>query len=855
MALSKLTVLNDKYVLRKVLGSEGPYDVTYLAWNLSKERTAVVVREYNPSFIVQRTPDGSHFEFKDQHARAHFEYGLNCFVREAAATALIDHPNVVKHEDYFRENDTSYCVSTYHPGATLVRVLEGNSGRIEKRAAYAIIMPLLDGLLAGHRQGLIHGRLSPGQIFLTKSGRPLLFRFHVTRYLLARRCDRVLDMNDRGFTAPELLVVDGKKGPWSDVYSCAATLYSIISGKTPPDALARTEKDPFLDILHSEKEITPALKKVLYRAMSMNLEERPQSILEFKQELMNGMQDAGEKKGTSHEFANTFSMQNPSALGDIPVNHTAEDLDTSYGGQVPFTEPAVSLFTANQGAAFNSGGDGYKGLVDEPVVSDKSPERHFVETNPLGPLAGESILFRPPAPEKLVQSKTAPSVEVLKERVELKKGRYSGKIPLIGGLGIVAIVASLWMSGTLFKAQGDGGGASSGSELETVLPAAANQSLAVQPIDTDTESLDATIGADSMYASGLPGQDVELTVAAGATIDSFALGQDFIQQADSLFGSNRFEQARNNYVMASVYLSSDAYVDSMIVVAGNELDTQITRQQVRRYVRLAQNFINEENYAEAEVAYERALRIAPGDRNVRQQMDALGELMASADADEKRYLYLIGQGDGLFSEGSFQAAMNSYKTALALQAEDEYLIGQIARIEDSLKAIESTREMQESLYTIHRNKADSFFATADYDNAAIHYKAALTQNPADAYALDQLVATEQMKKSILDRITDENGVFIVTDAPPKIMDEAALISQVRYPALAENRSVEGRVVLKMIVNEDGSTSDIQVLQGIGYGCDREAVRILQDARFEPAQHQGEVVRSWHTYAVRFALVR
>ena len=68
MALSKLTVLNEKYVLRKVLGSHGPYDITYLAWNLAKERNAVVIREYNPSFIVERAEGETGFEYKNERA-------------------------------------------------------------------------------------------------------------------------------------------------------------------------------------------------------------------------------------------------------------------------------------------------------------------------------------------------------------------------------------------------------------------------------------------------------------------------------------------------------------------------------------------------------------------------------------------------------------------------------------------------------------------------------------------------------------------------------------------------------------------------------------------------------------------
>ena len=123
MALSKLTILNEQYVLRKMLGDRGQYDATYLAWNLKKEHDAVIVREFNPSHLVSRVADGARLVPKNEPAKKLFEYGLNCFIREAAAAVLIDHPNIVNQQAYFQENGTAYCVSTYHQGATLSTVL------------------------------------------------------------------------------------------------------------------------------------------------------------------------------------------------------------------------------------------------------------------------------------------------------------------------------------------------------------------------------------------------------------------------------------------------------------------------------------------------------------------------------------------------------------------------------------------------------------------------------------------------------------------------------------------------------------------------------------------------------------
>ena len=599
MALSKLTVLNEKYVLRKVLGSHGPYDISYLAWNLSKERNAVVIREYNPSFIVKRIEEGAHFEYKDDEAKKYFDYGLNCFVREAAAAALIDHPNVVKHEDYFRENDTSYCVSTYYPGATLAKVLEGNQSRIEKRAAYAIIMPLLDGLLAGHRQGLIHGRLSPDQIFLTKSGRPMLFRFHVTRILLARRCARVLDLNEPGYTAPELLIPNGKKGPWSDVYSCGATLYSIVTGNIPVDALQRSEKDPFLDILNDEQGLSSGLKKLLYRSMSVDPEERPQSILEFKQELMNVM-DLTEREFKRSardpiEKQSSFSLKNAPALGKLSIENDAVSPGASlFDTPRSYADPEREPFSPPRKKSFSGGGDGFNSPDSIPFIDTEASARAFVETNPLGPFAHEKM---PVSSEKVDDVTTSQQafarLEAQRERIQLKKAASKNMLPILASVGAIMLISVLWLSGVFVR--GDAETAveplPTNPDLELLSSASATQQEPPAFGNLEENQSASIVLPDSSLAPSSVNEPVNrspVSAAADAGIDSFALGRANIQSGDSLRLLRRFQQAALYYQNALVYMPGDSYADSMLSVVEDQYRDQSTVNQVRRYARTAQ---------------------------------------------------------------------------------------------------------------------------------------------------------------------------------------------------------------------------------------------------------------------------
>ena len=66
---------------------------------------------------------------------------------------------------------------------------------------------------------------------------------------------------------------------------------------------------------------------------------------------------------------------------------------------------------------------------------------------------------------------------------------------------------------------------------------------------------------------------------------------------------------------------------------------------------------------------------------------------------------------------------------------------------------------------------------------------------------------------------------------------------IRYPKKAKQHDVEGRVLVQFIINEYGKLVDPQVVKGIGYGCDTEAIRVLtQSPRWSPGKQNGRSVK-------------
>jgi TonB family protein len=81
-----------------------------------------------------------------------------------------------------------------------------------------------------------------------------------------------------------------------------------------------------------------------------------------------------------------------------------------------------------------------------------------------------------------------------------------------------------------------------------------------------------------------------------------------------------------------------------------------------------------------------------------------------------------------------------------------------------------------------------------------------------------------------------------------------LLSELKYPAIARENAIQGMVVVKFVVEKDGSITNIQIVKDIGGGCGKEIVRIIERMpRWKPAKKNGLPVRSWQTFPFRFKL--
>ena len=95
----------------------------------------------------------------------------------------------------------------------------------------------------------------------------------------------------------------------------------------------------------------------------------------------------------------------------------------------------------------------------------------------------------------------------------------------------------------------------------------------------------------------------------------------------------------------------------------------------------------------------------------------------------------------------------------------------------------------------------------------------------------------------------------VEQMPSPTVDIGEFISKnMIYPGAAKKNGISGRVIVKFIVHDDGTTTDFQVVRGIGAGCDDEAVRVLQSMpKWKPGRQNGKPVNVWYMQPVNFKL--
>ena len=269
----------EHYLIEQTL-SAGGFGIVYLTRPENSDER-VVIKEYMPSKLAQREADGRVAPLGD-HQAENLAEGRRLFLKEAAALAKLEHPNIVRVLNFFSANDTVYMVMEYRPGINLQSYIHSHNGGLSETFLRTVFPPLLDGLRLVHDTALLHLDIKPSNIHLCPGGVPLLLDFGAVFPRHTSRKMQAAQVVTPGFSPVEQYDTSGYIGPWTDIYAIGATLRACIEGSAPPPAKKRAEKDKMRPAASAfKRRYSAVLLEALDWAMEVDPLLRPQSVDAF----------------------------------------------------------------------------------------------------------------------------------------------------------------------------------------------------------------------------------------------------------------------------------------------------------------------------------------------------------------------------------------------------------------------------------------------------------------------------------------------------------------------------------------------------------------------------------------------
>ncbi|MCL6474680.1 MAG: serine/threonine protein kinase [Firmicutes bacterium] len=216
------------------------------------------------------------------------------FEREARSAGKLSHPNIVTIYEVGSANGMHYIAMEFMHGKTAREVLN-EEGKLPPDRVLNIVKQVASALDYAHARGVIHRDVKPDNIALLEDGIVKLTDFGIAR--LANdlvRTQAGIMVGSPAYMSPEQIVGDEIDGR-SDVFSLGVTTYELLTGSKPFDASTITAV--MHKIIYEQpapaEELSPAVERVLRRAMEKEPAKRYQSARAFAEDLGLAMLTSG----------------------------------------------------------------------------------------------------------------------------------------------------------------------------------------------------------------------------------------------------------------------------------------------------------------------------------------------------------------------------------------------------------------------------------------------------------------------------------------------------------------------------------------------------------------------------------
>ncbi len=306
-------VLAGRYRIESVLG-QGGMGAVYLATMEALGGKKVAIKEMELRGLSQRELDAAVAQFRS----------------EAKLLAHLEHPNLVAVTDFFVEADKHYLVMAYVPGETLQQRLRQRGRPFSWAQIKEWAQPLGAVLTYLHTQDppILFRDLKPSNVMVESSGRVKLIDFGIARTGQEgeKTSTFLRGTGTSGFSPIEQYGGGQSTDQRSDIYSLAATLYQLMTGKIPPDAVSRISQGAEVEPpSRVNPQLPKALDAIFLKALAISKGERQSTVEEFLLSL-DSVGVESEEEGSTEDLGGTIGTPAPKPTFEVQLVPASEPM-------------------------------------------------------------------------------------------------------------------------------------------------------------------------------------------------------------------------------------------------------------------------------------------------------------------------------------------------------------------------------------------------------------------------------------------------------------------------------------------------------------------------------------------------
>ena len=283
-AIIDKTIIHDRYIVERLLGKGG----------------------FGAVFLVRDGQDETqHFALKELIDQSKLEQ--KHLITEGHILQRLDHASLPSVYEVIKEDHATYLLMEYIAGPNLeILRKQQPENRFSLEEAFIFLAPIMSAVRYLHEQDpqIVHLDIKPANIVVPSDGTPsVLVDLGTAKEFGNDDTTAMIRHCTAGYGAPEQYSTG--TNPRTDIYGLGATLYTLLTGVVPPDAVVRATvlagggRDPLLPASELVPGLPPHINAAIKRAMSMKILSRFDTVQEFWDTLTGVIPDASDEPAVS----------------------------------------------------------------------------------------------------------------------------------------------------------------------------------------------------------------------------------------------------------------------------------------------------------------------------------------------------------------------------------------------------------------------------------------------------------------------------------------------------------------------------------------------------------------------------